>query len=102
MITAFRLFENNTKLKKYILLSCDGKLSIIDIFNPHMNVVGELTYNTKTLFRINDNGVRELSPKSTFEIRYKFIIKYMVSQSDDLTELVKKMQLIYNSDKYNL
>ena len=96
-------FENKDSLKKYILISIkDDILSIIEIFNSYTNENDELIYQFRSLYRIDEDGFRKLPNKLKFKIRYKAIIKSMISQSDSIEELIEQMQLIYNSKKYNL
>lgn len=104
MITKFKIFEKKEELKKYVLILSDTKLSIIEIFDSRILTIGKVYY-MKTLYRINENGIRKLpysNDSNKLSLRYSFIIKHMIDQSNDLQELINKMEVVYNSKKYNL
>jgi hypothetical protein len=99
-----KLFENKEDFKKYVLILSDTKLSIIEILESYNADIGKV-YNFKTLYRMNENGVKkqqEYNPNVSLTLRYSFIIKHMVEESNDLQELINKMEVVYNQMKYNL
>lgn len=100
-----KLFEDREKLKKYVLILSETKLSIIEPFDPYITTIGKVYY-MKTLYRINEDGIKKLpySDRKTnrLTLRYSFIIKHMVEESNDLQELINKMEVVYNQMKYNL
>lgn len=104
MITKFKIFESTEELKKYVLLMIDDKLSIIEIRDSFIADIGKMFY-FRTLYRLKENGIINgtFSDKNVLlKLRYSFIIKNAIDQSNNLEELINKMKIIYDSNKYNL
>ncbi len=71
-----KTFEREEKLKKYVLILSETKLSIIEPFNPYFSGIGKVYY-IKTLYRINEDGVRKLpnSDDNTNKLSLRYILE---------------------------
>ena len=93
------------ELKTYILLTKNIDNDDVSIFKiKHINYVNYL-FNVYKLYDISDTKVKKINIQEKvegFSVRFTFIIKHLISHSDNLDELIEIGKLYTSTKKYNL